>query len=75
MKIKVASGDIVQLQADAVIVNLFEGVRKPGGTTAAVDSALGGAISRLIDEKDIRGKLREVTIIHSLGAYPPSGWR
>ncbi|MDP6782600.1 MAG: leucyl aminopeptidase [Dehalococcoidia bacterium] len=71
MKIKVASGDIVHLPVDAVIINLFEGIRKPGGATAAIDSALGGAISRLIAEKEIRGRLREVTIIHTLGRISP----
>ena len=48
MKIKVISGDIVKLKADAIIVNLFEGVKSPGGATAAVDKALDGAISSLI---------------------------
>lgn len=71
MKIRVVAGDIVNLPVDAVIVNLFEGVRKPGGATAAADSALGGAISRLIAEKEIKGKLHEVTIIHTLGRIPP----
>ncbi|MEE9202732.1 MAG: leucyl aminopeptidase [Dehalococcoidia bacterium] len=71
MKIRVVAGDIVNLPVDAVIVNLFEGVKKPGGATAALDSALGGAISRLIAEKEIQGKLREVTVIHTLGRIPP----
>ena len=48
MKIKVTSGNIIELKVDAIIVNLFEGVKSPGGATGAVDQALDGAISKLI---------------------------
>jgi leucyl aminopeptidase len=67
MEIKVISGDITKIPADAVIVNLFQGVQRPGGATGAVDQALGGAISQLIARREIKGKLNEVTIIHTLG--------
>ena len=40
MEIRVEKGDITQRQADAIIVNLFEGVTSPGGGTGAVDRAL-----------------------------------
>jgi leucyl aminopeptidase len=71
MKIKVISGDIVKLKLDAIVVNLFEGVKSPGGATAAVDKALDGAISSLIARGMIKGKLNEVTIIHTLGKIAP----
>jgi leucyl aminopeptidase len=67
MNIRVQQGDITSLPADAVVVNLFEGVTTPGGGTGAVDRALEGAISALIASGDIRGKLNEFTLIHSLG--------
>jgi leucyl aminopeptidase len=70
MQIKVQSGDISQFKADAVVVNLFEGVAAPGGGTGAVDAAMGGAISDLIASGDIRGKSGEFTLIHSLGRLP-----
>jgi leucyl aminopeptidase len=70
MQIKVQSGDIAAFQADAIVVNLFEGVTSPGGGTGAVDSALGGAISHLIRAGDIRGKLGEFTLIHTMGKLP-----
>jgi len=70
MEIKVIAGDIVQAQADAIVVNLFEGVEKPGGATAAVDAALGGAISSLIAQGELKGKLAEVGIVHTLGKLP-----
>lgn len=72
MELKVVSGDIVGLKADALIVNLFEGVTKPGGATGAVDVALGGAITQLIGSGEIKGKLNEVTLIHTLGRIEPA---
>ena len=67
MEIKVISGDITETKVDAVIVNLFEGVEHPGGATGAVDQALGGIIGQLIGEGEIKGKLNEVTLIHTIG--------
>lgn len=72
MDVKVVSGDIAKLKVDAAIVNLFEGVTQPGGGTGAVDRALNGAISGLIASGEIKGKLNEVTIIHSLGRIEPA---
>ncbi|MFP3975462.1 MAG: leucyl aminopeptidase [Dehalococcoidia bacterium] len=71
MEIKVVAGDITELAVDAIIVNLFEGVKSPGGATGAVDKALDGAISRLISRGEIKGKLNEVTQIHTLGKIKP----
>ena len=70
MEIKVIVGDIAQIEADAIVVNLFEGVEQPGGATAAVDKALNGAISSLIGRGEIKGKFGEVSIIHTLGKLP-----
>jgi leucyl aminopeptidase len=70
MEIKVQVGDISQHPARAVVVNLFEGVKRPGGATGAVDRALGGAISQLIKEGETKGKLNELTLIHTLGRLP-----
>ncbi len=70
MQIKVQSGDISASRAGAIVVNLFEGVTAPAGGTGAVDKALGGVISQLIEAGDIRGKSGEFTLIHSLGRVP-----
>lgn len=70
MKIESLVGDVTGWTADAVVVNLFEGVKLPGGATGAVDAALGGVISQLIADGEIKGKLGEVTIIHTLGKLP-----
>jgi leucyl aminopeptidase len=70
LEIKVIAGDIAQIEADAIVVNLFEGVEQPGGATAAVDKALDGAISSLISRGEIKGKFGEVSIVHTLGKLP-----
>ena len=67
MDVRIQAGDIAQSTADVLIVNLFQGVTSPGGATGAVDRALGGAISQLIAQGDIRGKSGEFTLIHTLG--------
>ena len=72
MKFEVIAGDISVRETDAIVVNLFEGVTRPGGATGAVDTALGGAISRLIGDGEIKGKRGEVTIIHTLGKIAPA---
>ncbi len=68
--VRVESGDITRVPTDALVVNLFEGVRAPGGGTGAVDRALDGAITRLIQQGDITGKRGEITLIHTLGRIP-----
>ena len=72
MEIKVVAGDIAQQDFGAVIVNLFEGVTAPGGATGAVDVAMGGAISSLIEDGEIKGRQGELTLIHTLGRIAPS---
>ena len=70
MEIKVVAGDIAQIEADAIVVNLFEGVTQPGGATGAVDKALDGAITPLISRGEIRGKFEEISTVHTLGRLP-----
>jgi len=70
LDIKVIVGDIAQIEVDAIVVNLFEGVEQPGGATAAVDEALDGAISSLISRGEIKGKFGEVNIVHTFGKLP-----
>src|SRR4030066_1212975 len=70
MDISVRTGDLVRQRTKAIVVNLFEGAKKPDGATAAVDRALGGAISQLIEEGEIKGKYGELTLIHTLGRLP-----
>ena len=70
MKFQARIGDICAIEADAIVVNLFEGVEKTGGATGAVDEKLGGVITELIKHKEMKGKLNEIHVIHSLGRLP-----
>ncbi|MBI2328275.1 MAG: leucyl aminopeptidase, partial [Chloroflexi bacterium] len=70
MEIKVVAADIAKIETGAIIVNLFEGMERPEGDTATVDKALDGAISQLISQGEIKGKLNQITVIHSLGKLP-----
>jgi leucyl aminopeptidase len=70
LNIKATVGDIARIKADAIVVNLFEGIKQPGGATAAVDKALNGAISSLISRGGINGKFGEVNIVHTFGRLP-----
>jgi len=70
MEIKVVVDNITRIKADAIMVNFFEGMKSLDGDTAAVDKALDGAISQLISQGEIKGKLNEITLVHSLGKLP-----
>ncbi|MFC1981195.1 leucyl aminopeptidase [Chloroflexota bacterium] len=70
MEIEVITDDIVDVKAGAIIVNSFEGMERLEGDTATVDKALSRAISQLISQGEIKGKLNEITLVHSLGKLP-----
>src|SRR5512132_1068776 len=72
MQIKVQSGDTASVQADAIVLGLFEGVTAPDGNAGAVDQAMGGALSQLIASGDLRGKQGEMTLLHTLGRLQAS---
>ena len=72
MDIKVVTEDVTKVKAQALIINLFEGVEQPGGATGAVDRAMDGAISQLIKDGEIKGKKGETTLIHTFGKIGPS---
>jgi leucyl aminopeptidase len=70
MEIQAVVGDITQVEAGAIIVNHFEGLESPDGDAAMVDKALDGAISQLMKQGETKGKLNEITLLHSLGKLP-----
>ena len=70
MEIKVATGDITGIKTDAIIISHYEGEKKPQGSAADIDKKLDGVISNLIKQKDIKGKLNEITLLHSTGRLP-----
>lgn len=67
MEIRVRAQDILAYEGDALIVNLFEGVKEPAGATGAVDRALGGLITRVIHQGEVKGKSGETLLLHTRG--------
>jgi leucyl aminopeptidase len=72
MQLQVVTGNIAKFQADAIIVNLFEGVTTPGGGTGAVDEALDGLLSAELKRqaKTFKGKLGETLVLPTYGKLP-----
>ena len=72
MDVKVKAQDLLSYEGDSLVVNLFEGVKQPGGATGAVDKALSGAIAAAIRRQEFRGKLHERLLLHTFGRLPVS---
>lgn len=70
MEIRAATGDIAGIKTGAIVIYHFEGMKKPEGVAANIDKTLNGNISKLIKQKDIKGKLNEITLLHSIGKLP-----
>ncbi len=70
MRVTFANLSVTEIETPLLVVNLFEGVTQPTGATGAVDAALDNVISRLIADKEVTGKLNEVTVLHTLGRIP-----
>lgn len=70
MRVAVKQGSITDVECDAIIVNLFPGVTRPGGATGAVDKALDGLISRTIPKWETSGQLGEILSLQTEGRIP-----
>jgi leucyl aminopeptidase len=70
MKVEVREGDVGNFATPLLVVNLFKGVKKPGGATGAVDKALNGAISKALAAGEMKGKLGETLLFHTEGKIP-----
>lgn len=73
MELKTATGSLVEVEADCAVVGVYQGMMESPlpGAAGQVDEALDGQISALIEDGEIRGKLGEITIIHTLGRISP----
>lgn len=70
MKVQVNKGDTANYATELLVVNLFKGVKTPGGATGAVDKALEGTISASIKAGEIEGKLGQTLILHTFDKIP-----
>ena len=62
--------DIRTLETDALVVGLFEDVRPLKSFAGQLDWLLCGALSRLLLEKRLQGRLGDVALLTSLGKVP-----
>ncbi len=67
MEIGIIAGDITRQKSGAIIIGFFEGMKHLDGDIATIDKALKGVVTRLVDRGEVKGKLGEVNVIHSLG--------
>ncbi len=70
MQITVQSGALEKSAADAVVVALFQDVRRPTGAAAAVDAVSGHALRDFLATGDFTGKKHQVAVL-----YPKSKTR
>jgi leucyl aminopeptidase len=70
LEVKTITGDITTVHTDAIIVNLFEGVKSLRGAIYTVDKALDKTITALVKQGEFKGKFNEINIVHSLGKIP-----
>jgi leucyl aminopeptidase len=70
MELQVIQGDIAKTAADCLVVNLFEGVTIPSGATGALDSALEGAITSLLNTGDFSGEVGSTALLYTNGKLP-----
>ncbi|MFH1200364.1 MAG: leucyl aminopeptidase [Candidatus Micrarchaeota archaeon] len=63
MKLSVVSHGY-KFSSDAAVFGLFEGERAHG-ELAKIDSALGGALARVLDSKEFSGKTLQMSVVHA----------
>lgn len=70
IKFSAQIGSVTDVVADALVVNIFQGEKKPGGATGAVDGALNGLLSQLIAEENFKGETGQTMLVHTQGKVP-----
>lgn len=69
-RFSVLAKSVTEVVVDALVVNLFQGEKRPGGATGAVDRALAGLLSQLIREEKFKAELGQVLLVHTQGRIP-----
>ena len=70
MKFEARPGNVSTIVTDAVIAGIYEGEEVAGGAAGELNSALGGVIAELIRSGEVKGKLNELHVLHTLGKIP-----
>jgi leucyl aminopeptidase len=65
MEVDLSRGPVEEFRADCLAVPVFEDEKMLKGEAAAVDRSLGGVISSLKSEGEIKGQVGETTLLHN----------
>jgi leucyl aminopeptidase len=66
-RFSVLAESVTEVKADALVVNLFQGETKPAGATGAVDKALAGLLSVIIEGERFKGEPAKRVLVAGLG--------
>ncbi len=70
MNIKILAGESARFKTGTLVIGIFEGTRTLSGEAGKLDKALGGNITRLIEEGELKGKPNEITMLYTMGKLP-----
>jgi len=70
VKFEARPGDVSTIATDAVVAGIYQGDEIPGGAAGELNMALGGIIADLIKSGEVKGKLNELHVLHTLGKIP-----
>ncbi len=63
LNVDLLRGNILHAASGAFVIGVFQGVPTLGGAAGAIDRALGGALSEMVVDGQITGRLGEVTFL------------
>ncbi len=70
MEIQVLREDVTRIEVEALCLGIFQGLREPGGAAGAVDRALDGALTKLLQKGEFRGRKGETLLLPTWGKLP-----
>ncbi len=70
MQVRVQVGEVQSAEADALVLGLFEGAASLDSRAAAVDEALGGALTAVLEAGDFAGKAGQTALLYAGEGVP-----
>lgn len=70
-QVQALTGDALDLERDALLIGVMEDEQRLRGVVAKADKMLNGQLRKLREWGEVKGKLGEVTVVHTLGLVKP----
>jgi leucyl aminopeptidase len=67
MEVRADSGKFYEVEADALVVTIYEGEKADEGALKEIDERTGGTVSELLGTDEMRGKQGDMVYIHNPG--------